>query len=240
MDSSSPKPLFTRLGEEIEEDQLDRDEDQGLPKSATWQSVGMLMIADVVGAGVMSLATAFAEVGWFIAIPSLVFWYMASMYIGVQIQTCSLAYPEVETFTQLAEVTFGHKAKVATAVLVYTFIFFVLGDYVLVLGETLEMIVNSNGTSSSHTCSHLVYSFFASILLLPLATIRLLGKTGVIMVVNMVSILLSLIVAFIGVLSSSRKFGGDTEFIAKSLTIYSFFHSQALFAFAYSGLFLLF
>ncbi|KAH9250929.1 hypothetical protein BASA81_011317 [Batrachochytrium salamandrivorans] len=233
----------------VAEDGSEEEESKSaMPKTATWQSVGLLLIADVVGAGVMTLATAFAELGWVLSLTSLVFWYVASMYVGLLVQTAHVAYPECENFMQLGKASFGRKAELCAGVLVYVFVFFALGDYVLILGETLEMMsttaesaMGEQGNGSK--CAHLFYSFIASILLLPLSTVRLLGNTTGMMLVNAISILASLLIAFVGVAVDRANVDTvnpipQTEWFSSQLSLYTFFHAQALFAFAFSGAYL--
>jgi len=198
------------------------------------------MIADVVGAGVMTLATAFAQLGWVLAFASLIFWYIVNMYVGMLIAEAREAWPRSESFQELSLYAFGKRARLVTGVAVYSFLAFVLGDYVLILGETLQMMFYL-----TPRCS-LVWTSIGVVFLLPLSQIRLLALTNGLMILNVVTIVGSISLA-LGKLATmtaqeSYELRGNqtvyTEAIASDLTLLSFFHSQALFAFAYMGVFI--
>ncbi|KAH9260053.1 hypothetical protein BASA81_001825 [Batrachochytrium salamandrivorans] len=213
-----------------------------IPKTANWQTAGLLMIADVVGCGVMSLATAFAQLGWALALPSLLFWGLVSAYVGTMVGEANQAFPDCENFMQLAGITMGRRARTWTAVCVYSFIFLCLGDYLLILGETMEMMVNSKpappGEVGKIGCSKFVYTVLTALALLPFARIRQLGKANWLMILNSITILFSVGFALLGLYLSTHHAHTKTEWIASQLTIFSFFHSQALFAFSFSGAFI--
>lgn len=209
---------------------------ESIPKTADWQTAGLLMIADVVGCGVMSLATAFAQLGWMLAIPSLLFWTLVSMYVGLLIGEVNEAYPDCENFMQLSGLTLGKDARMATAVCVYSFIFLCLGDYLLILGETLEMMVNS--LEETTNCGKFAYTVLTFVVLLPFCQIRQLGKTNWLMVLNSLTVLLSVAFALVGLYMARRDNVVHTEWIASNLSVFSFFHSQALLAFSFSGAFI--
>jgi amino acid permease len=237
---------FDQLTTEIMENHNQSNKSE-IPKLATWQTAGLLMIADVVGAGVMSLATAFAQLGWVLAIISLIFWYLVNMYVGLLIKECHEAWPKSESFGDLAMYSFGRKTRIWTSVAVYTFLAFVLGDYVLILGETLQMIFYEY-----RQCS-LVWTAVGILFLLPLSQIRLLALTNWLMLINVFTIIFSIFIALGRLATMSSQEMKDfrsgmtdmnstqeifTEVFASKLTILSFFHSQALFAFAYMGVFI--
>lgn len=212
-----------------------------IPKTADWRTAGLLMIADVVGCGVMSLATAFAQLGWALALPSLLFWGLVSAYVGTMVGEANQAFPDCENFMQLAGMTMGRRARTWTAVCVYSFIFLCLGDYLLILGETMEMMVNSSPSperAGEIGCSKFVYTVLTALALLPFTRIRQLGKANWLMVLNSLTILLSVAFALLGLYLNTHRSHATTEWIASELTLFSFFHSQALFAFSFSGAFI--
>lgn len=231
------KPLEQQEGGLSEQSESDESD---IPRTASWTTAGLLMIADVVGAGVMSLATAFAQLGWLFSIVSLIVWYMVAMYVGVLVSVSREAWPQSQSFTQLAENNFGHRFKIVTGTAIYSFLAFVLGDYMLIIGEAIKMMFYD-----VQVCSP-VWTLLGALFLLPLTQFRLLAMTSWLMVVNIFTILASISIT-IGVLTNMSKeemieFRGQnetiyTELIASNLTVISFFRSQALFAFAYMGVF---
>jgi amino acid permease len=239
--SDETKPLSFELTSENGE--TEDNSESTIPKTASWETAGLLMIADVVGAGVMSLATAFAQLGWLPSFCSLVFWYVVNMYIGVLIGECHEAWPHSESFMDLSQRTYGRRARIATGCAVYSFLAFVLGDYVLILGETLQMMFYE-----TKMCGWF-WTGIGVLFLLPLSFVRLLALTNKLMVLNLVTIVGSIMLA-LGRLASmdeaeiqawslqTNHTMRQTEVIAADISLMSFFHSQALFAFAYIGVFI--
>jgi len=228
---------FEMSGSDSEQDMT---ANQSIPKTATWTTASLLMIADVVGAGVMSLATAFAQLGWVLALLSLVLWYFVNMYVGLLVAESRQVWPRSESLMDLGYFAFGKRTRFWTGLAVYTFLAFVLGDYVLILGETLQLIFYE-----APKC-RIMWSALGCLFLLPLSQIRLLALTTGLMILNVGTIIGSIVLALValGNMSQSEEYEvtGNltvfTEAVASNLTLLSFFHSQALFAFAYIGVFI--
>jgi amino acid permease len=225
----------TGLAEELQRPDKPRSEAAGqpLPKLATWQTAGWLMVADVVGVGIMGLATAFAQLGWVLAIVSLVGWYAVNMYVGVIVAEARTRYPS-DSFMEMALKAFGPEYSAVIGFCVYLFLGMILGDYVLIIGETLQMVFYD-----VKLCAPL-WMLLGTVCLVPLTRFRLLGMTNTLMLVNVVAISLSVMIALgsltgIGRAASLESLGTRTELVASNLTAGSFFTAQALFAFAYMG-----
>jgi amino acid permease len=219
--------------------------ESSMPKTASWRTAGLLMIADVVGAGVMGLATAFAQLGWVLSLLSICVWYAANMWVGMLLVEAKEAWPHCESFMELAGAAFGRRARMLTGLAVYSFLGMVLGDYLLIIGETLEMMFY-DPTSPGVRCGP-IWTTFGAMFLVPLAQIRLLSLTRFLMIVNVITLVGSVVVCLVAITqenthakatNSANTTAIVTEAVASNLTIMSFFHSQALFAFAYMGVFI--
>jgi hypothetical protein len=73
------KPTSSQRNNLPEEAALPSEEDEdksSMPRNMSWIDVGMILAGDVIGAGVMSLPSAFAQLGWVLSYVSLIFWYV--------------------------------------------------------------------------------------------------------------------------------------------------------------------
>jgi amino acid permease len=211
-------------------------EDLAPPKTATWSTAGWLMVADVVGAGVMALSTAFGNVGWFWGFLSSTAWFIANMYVGIIILECRTQWPHAHSFMDLSYFAFGYRAKQITGFAVYSLLAFILGDYILIMGECLQRTFYDSGVCP------VIWTFIAMIFLLPLMQYRLLANVRILLYFNVVTILLAVFITLIqltviGQTGTLTMTGGTTEFIASNMTFKSFTHAQSLNSFAYSGVF---
>jgi proton-coupled amino acid transporter len=218
------------------------------PKKATWITAGLLLVADIVGAGVMGLPAAFGQLGWVLSILSLVLWLLICLKVGVQLSEAVSIYPTSNTFGDLAHHTFGLTGKRIVAGVTYIYIAFVLGDYLLLIGQTLQMVFYD-----SKICTF-YWSIIAAVLLLPMLQFRLLNATRYVLWLNTLAIIICLLVALIqfSVLGTgsmlthtSLQATNNTcsncslvQVIPDNLTAYTFFSAQSMFAFAYVGVFI--
>ena len=127
----------------MEEAQLkpELDEPHAPPRSASWPTAAQLIIADVIGIGIMSMADAFAELGWVLGATLCVLMLPLNLYCGyitwdVQVNH----HPTTLSLADIGDKVLGRAGFYFVAALVYSFIFFVLGDYLLSLGLCLEQL----------------------------------------------------------------------------------------------------
>jgi vesicular inhibitory amino acid transporter len=116
--------------------------DVGAPeRNSSWYHTAALLLGDIVGTGVLSLAGAFATLGWVPAIGLLLFFSLANFHTGLMIHRVALLHPDAHSYGALVEAVFGDGLVTrAAAVGIYLFLFLLLGDYLLVLALSVQEI----------------------------------------------------------------------------------------------------
>mmetsp|Transcript_5768 Transcript_5768/g.17016 ORF Transcript_5768/g.17016 Transcript_5768/m.17016 type:complete len:484 (-) Transcript_5768:93-1544(-) len=110
-------------------------------RTSKWWHTAALLLGDIVGTGVLSLAGAFATLGWVPAIGLLVFFSLANFHTGLMIHRVALLHPNAHSYGSLVRAVFGDGLVTrAVAVLIYLYLFLILGDYVLVLALSIQEI----------------------------------------------------------------------------------------------------
>ena len=144
-------------------------QDDAPPRHATWPTASQLIIADVIGIGVMAMAEAFAELGWVLGVACCLLMLPLNQLSGLMVwETIVEVHPDALSLADLARRCLGSAAYWATYALVYSFIFMTLGDYLLSLGICLQILFPDAALPSyAWTC-------FAAAILLPFCQVLLL------------------------------------------------------------------
>lgn len=208
------------------------------PAKASAETAGMLLIADIVGSGILALGYAFVRLGWIFGIIAGVIWLPLNIYAGLLLLEAKLHHKHSFTYAELgAAVMNGSKAaKYIVSFVVYLFILMVLANYLLIMAESLQ---NVFATTFPNVCKYW-FSLISVGLLIPIVQIRTLNSTKILLIINITSLTISILTAlsslFItGVEQSLEANHAKTEVIASDLTFLTFFDGLAIFAFAYSG-----
>jgi len=203
---------------------------------ASWQQTAAVMIADVVGVGVLMLASAIAKLGWIPGLIMLVGFFPLNAYTGILLSRTRQLLPKSVTMGDMARYTYGMWFMYIVGGYVYANMFFILGDYLIVTGQSLGMIFYD-----VHICKP-VWMAIAAVCILPLMQFsRTLHNASFLCWFNMASITISVMIAVVYMIIEGREaMIGDsyTELVASNLTIQSFFGAMSSFVFAYSGQFM--
>jgi hypothetical protein len=84
------------FGEEYEE---------GVPRHSTWVHTAFLLLGDIVGTGVLSLAAAFAGFGWIFGIILVVFFALANYHTGTMLHRLCLKHPTAHSYRSRSRAT---------------------------------------------------------------------------------------------------------------------------------------
>ena len=206
------------------------------PRRATWPTAALLIIADVVGVGVMGVADAFAQLGWGFGVAFCVLMMPLNVYCGLLTWESMVdAYPSSLSLAHISWHAYGQTAYYCTAALVYSSIFLILGDYILCLGLCLEQLFYA------HEHERAVWSLLAVLVLVPFCQLRTLNATMVLLYVNALSIVVAVgvslgyLVFAVGQRDSLEATGGRLEAVASDLSWSSFAQALGKLAFAYTG-----
>jgi len=209
----------------------------------SWQIAGFLLIADVIGVGVLALPSAFQALGWVVSIISLLFALAMSTYAGMVIGEARALYsstgPETNSYREIVLRAFGPKSSVVAGAAVYTNLILVNGNYAIVMTTALKL------TFYTTTLCNPTWNVVSLCILLPVTQFRVLAEMRWLPVANFVIILTSVVVSLIGLAAASKDGAATsvaragapngTELVASAMTVSSFFSAQALIAFAFSG-----
>ncbi|KAK3279103.1 hypothetical protein CYMTET_12994 [Cymbomonas tetramitiformis] len=153
---------------------------------AWYQTIGLLL-ASLLGSGVLSLPQAFAFLGWGPGIAVLLIFCVGSSYSGILLARLKKAIPRAVVYGDLGQSAFGHSGRRA----VYMIQYFYMGSVCVVfhVGCSLALQKVFQGTS-------LCFPFFAVLVAavcVPLSTFRNLHQlSGIVSVVGIITILLCL------------------------------------------------
>ncbi|CAK0885978.1 unnamed protein product [Prorocentrum cordatum] len=110
------------------------------PRRSEWHHTALLVVADVVGTGVLSLPGHFGALGWLPGLLLLAGCALLNLYTGMLLVQCKLWYPRVRSLGELAAEVAGPRIAALTHGVVYGYIFLGCGNYLLVLSKSLQSI----------------------------------------------------------------------------------------------------
>jgi len=161
-------------------------------KNSAWLTAGII-IADVVGAGILGMPQAVSQFGWLLGALVIVVMLAANVHISILMWRVRVFYKACEgtqTYTDLCKGAFAKAptwqrrvAIVATWVSQYSFMFGLLGIYLLSAGKGLGMLFNASKICLPQ------WAAFSAILLLPFAgTARRMGSYQALVWVNILTL----------------------------------------------------
>jgi amino acid permease len=160
-------PVASMLGKKGDAELRPVVQDDAPPRHATWPTASQLIIADVIGIGVMAMAEAFAELGWVLGVACCLLMLPLNQLSGLMVwETIVEVHPDALSLADLARRCLGRAAYWATYALVYSFIFMTLGDYLLSLGLCLQILFPDAALPSY------AWSALAAAMLLPFCQAR--------------------------------------------------------------------
>lgn len=209
--------------------------DMAPPRKATWVTASQIIIADVIGLGVMGIASGMAQLGWVLGIFFCLVMLPLNVSCGLMVWEAQVdAYPGTLSLAGVSRAAHGEGAGLFTGVVTYTFILLTLSDYVLALGLCLDQLVC--GTTLSQTA----WTLIAAATLLPFAQVRTLNGTRLLLWVNTASIVVAVGLClgrllWQGRAASLAESGGQTHLVAEGLDWRGLTSGLSKFAFAYVG-----
>lgn len=120
------------------------------------------MIADIIGAGVLSISGGLVELGWVLGLLFLVVMLPLNLYTSILLSRIRTLHPECITMMDMANTCIGPRMMKFTAFCVYTNLTLMLGDYILLCGDVLGF-----GFYTWYLCK-MYWAIIACVLLTPL------------------------------------------------------------------------
>lgn len=202
-----------------------------------------IVVADVVGSGILSMATAVRMLGWLAGLVAMLLFFGMNAHVFIMLWRVHALHPHARTIAELtasvlAELPSGQRdlavAAVGTAQSI--FLFLVLGLYSLSIGESLGKLLYDFWLCLPQ------WTLIGSCLLLPiLASATSLGAYKSLVWVNCATILGTIFLPFAHVALSDAGVGTQhvVHAVQPDLQISHVFRALCIFAFAFCGQFIL-
>ncbi|KAL2831805.1 transmembrane amino acid transporter protein-domain-containing protein [Aspergillus cavernicola] len=194
-------------------------------KTLRWWQCGLLMVAETVSLGVLSLPAAVAGLGFVPAVIILIALGLFATYTGFVIGQFKMRYPHVTNMADAGEVLAGKWGGEIMGVAQMLFFVFVMASHLLTFTVAMNTITNHGTCSIVFGIVGMVVSF---ILCLP----RTLEKMSWLSLVSFISILTAVIVCMVGV--GVIKPGTKVEAVVET-NLYHGFTAVTNIVFAFCG-----
>jgi len=199
-----------------------------LTRSNGWFGTAFLLLTDVIGTGVLGLPRAFKLLGWIPGILSMMFFCFLGQYTGKLLCKLVCAYPESGTVGMLAENLYNKTGAVACYLFLYVYIFFVLGEYLLVSGKAVQGMFYSDPICIETA------TFYVVCVLLPLNQVRTLHSVALLSIISIVTVLIVLAMCLFYLIKGGIVEGSQTEWVAAK-SFWDVFSGFSTIVFAYAG-----
>lgn len=197
----------------------------------TWQLVAILMIAEIVSNGMLSLPSTLAVVGIVPGIIIIVFLGVFATYTAYLLVKFKLRHPQVHTMGDAGAVLFGPIGREVLSFGTVVFAIFATGSQLIAGEDALAAL------SDDKLCTMLYIGIFA-LATLALSWPRTLGSLAWISVASVLSIIVAGVVGMVG--AGLHPTPGRVVSIAESSTFYDAFTAVTNPVFAYAGHFMFF
>ncbi|KAL2854227.1 transmembrane amino acid transporter protein-domain-containing protein [Aspergillus pseudoustus] len=194
-------------------------------KVLKWWQCGLLMVAETVSLGVLSLPAAVAGLGLIPAVIILLALGIFATYTGYVIGQFKMRYPQVTNMADAGEVLAGKWGREILGVAQMLFFIFVMASHLLTFTVAMNTLTNHGTCSIVFGVVGMVVSF---ILCLP----RTLEKMSWLSLVSFISILTAVIICMIGV--GVTKPGSKVEAVVDT-NLYHGFTAVTNIVFAFCG-----
>lgn len=212
-------------------------------KNSTELTAGII-VADVVGAGILSMAVAVGHLGWLLGSIAIVLMLLMNVHTSILMWKVHSHFPETQTYRDLVEAAFGDTTDSTRRVVTTTlygmqtaFLFLMLGLYMLTMGKSVGMFFYNIHVCLPH------WSLLVCIVVLPISILgKNMGSWSTLIWGNCFTILMTIAIplTFFGMMGVDKTRPHDSHFAAVSpeLSVASAFSGFSTFAFGLSGQFI--
>jgi len=203
-------------------------------KQNEWTHTALLLVADLIGSGILSLPKAFADVGWAGGFFLFAFCAPLNVYTGVLLFRIRNILPNAATYGTVGGHLFGRCGATIGYFVLYIYIVLLLGNYVVVLSMNVQGIFYT-----SRLC-RAVAGVVAGSLLLSTNQIRTLHGVSITAIVSNITIVIVLAIClqlvWQGKGLQSRGLQSDTvEKVWVTTDFWKVFSSMSSFIFSMGG-----
>lgn len=199
----------------------------GVDKKVTaWQFTILLILADTVGTGVLSLPSALAQLGWGFGLLTLaasipIFWFA-----GYLVMHCHLAIPESRTYGDVGGKLLGPVGRAVGYTVVYAIGFTAMSSYALVIAQNIQ-----NLFYDQHLCLYWAF-LIAFCLVFPVNQLRTMHNITVLSLLSFGAILIVVAICLAFLFTDGAACNGEEP---PPLGYYNTFGALGSFIWAYAG-----
>mmetsp|Transcript_4957 Transcript_4957/g.8660 ORF Transcript_4957/g.8660 Transcript_4957/m.8660 type:complete len:503 (+) Transcript_4957:23-1531(+) len=199
-----------------------------------WPATSALMVAEVVGTGVLALGGAFSKLGWVFGFAVLTWGYIINVFTSLLLNSVHLAMPDVVTVGDALDRLMGRQAGIVGYFVLYTYIFLVMSNYLIVLATAVQSVFYSTLICRSAAAA------IGCALLLPGNQFRTLAGLTTLSGISFLTILITIAVCLWTLSETSAKGGavckgGAAEGDDMAPGFLDYNAAACAFIFAYSG-----
>ncbi|MCJ1468030.1 hypothetical protein MMC07_006656 [Pseudocyphellaria aurata] len=195
-------------------------------RTMAWWQAGMIMIAETISLGILSLPSVLAAIGIVPGIILILSLGIIATYTGYVIGQFKLRYPHVHNMADAGEVMLGPVGREIFGAAQMMFLVFVMGSHIL----TFSIMFN---TLTDHGTCTIVFGFVAMLLSLICTLPRTLLNVSYMAIASFISIIAAVMITMIGV-GVERPGDGKVDATVQS-NLYKGFLATTNIVFAYAG-----
>ncbi|KAK1144226.1 hypothetical protein N8T08_005639 [Aspergillus melleus] len=195
-------------------------------KTLDWWQSGILMIAETVSLGVLSLPATVASIGFAPAIVLIIGLGIVATYSGYVIGQFKTRYPHIHSMADAGEVLMGPVGRNIFEVAQLLFFLFATGSHLL----TFTVMMN---TLTDHGTCSIVFGVMGLVLSLIFSLPRTMKNVSWLALISFISIFTAMMITMIGV-AIQRPGDGVTE-VTRKTSFVNGFTAVTNIAFAYCG-----
>uniref|UniRef100_A0A7S2W8R5 Amino acid transporter transmembrane domain-containing protein n=1 Tax=Mucochytrium quahogii TaxID=96639 RepID=A0A7S2W8R5_9STRA len=214
---------------------LEVDREGAPARTLSWQTVAMVQIGEVVGGGILTMAAAFAQLGWVMGVLFLFFFLPVNVYIGCVLSKCREICPAAMSYEDMSNYVIGKKwVTNSINFTIATYLLLTFGGYFLAITNSLQMLFFDVAL-----CGPIFGAIVVGVMILPMQ-IRTLHGTTILVWANFVFICIAVFVALFFMMfnmSTHRALPdvGTTQVVADDITWISFLNAISKIMWAYMG-----
>lgn len=195
-------------------------------RTMAWWQAGMIMIAETISLGILSLPSVLASLGIVPAVILIIGLGIIATYTGYVIGQFKLAYPHVHNMADAGEVMAGRIGREIFGGAQILFLVFVMGSHIL----TFSIMMN---TVTSHGTCTIVFGIVGMMVCIVFSLPRTLKKVSYMAIASFISILSAVMITMIGV-GVERPGSGKVDVTVQS-DLSKGFEAVTNIIFAYAG-----
>ncbi|KAE8146781.1 amino acid transporter [Aspergillus avenaceus] len=195
-------------------------------RTLRWWQCGMIMIAETISLGILSLPSAMAALGLVPAVILIIGLGLVATYTGYVIGQFKLRYPHVHSMADAGEVMLGRVGREVLGTAQLLFLIFIMGSHIL----TFSVMMN---TVTEHGTCSIVFGVVGLVLSFVCTLPRTLKNVSWLSISSFISIIASVLITMIAI-GIQRPGDGHVDATVDT-SLYKGFLAVTNIVFAYAG-----